>query len=77
MINFSAELNANDDASPSISLEHDILPTMAGTGKFFAFMTDRFWMSIKSAGSAIYANRVMLGEFFDRGTFIFLKIQSK
>ena len=23
-------------------------------------MTDRFWMSIKSAGSAIYANRVML-----------------
>lgn len=50
----------DEDANPSISLEHDILPKMAGTGKFFAFMTDRFWMSIKSAGSAIYANRVML-----------------
>jgi mannose-1-phosphate guanylyltransferase len=57
---YAAELTTNDDASPSISLEHDILPKMAGTGKFFAFMTDRFWMSIKSAGSAIYANRVML-----------------
>merc|ERR1711990_1247663 len=43
-----------------ISLEHDILQQVAGTGKVFAFLTDLFWMSIKSAGSAIYANRVML-----------------
>ena len=47
-----------------ISLEHDILQQVAGTGKVFAFLTDRFWMSIKSAGSAIYANRVMLGKVF-------------
>ena len=47
-----------------ISLEHDILQQVAGTGKVFAFLTDRFWMSINSAGSAIYANRVMLGKVF-------------
>ena len=45
-------------------MEHDILQQVAGTGKVFAFLTDRFWMSIKSAGSAIYANRVMLGNVF-------------
>merc|ERR1712130_89140 len=43
-----------------ISLEQDILTNVAGQGKVFAFMNDKFWMSIKSAGSAIYANRVML-----------------
>ena len=45
-------------------MEHDILQQVAGTGKVFAFLTDRFWMSIKSAGSAIYANRVMLGKVY-------------
>ena len=49
-----------EDVLGRISLEHDILQKFAGTGKVFAFLTDRFWMSIKSAGSAIYANRVML-----------------
>ena len=33
---------------------------MAGEGKLFAYMHDKFWMSIKSAGSAIYANRILL-----------------
>ena len=43
-----------------ISLEEDIITKQAGQGKVFAFMNDKFWMSIKSAGSAVYANRVML-----------------
>lgn len=46
----------------SISLEVDILTKVAGQGKVFAYMNkcNNFWMSIKSAGSAIYANRTML-----------------
>lgn len=43
-----------------ISLEHDILSKIAGAGKMFAYQHDKFWLSIKSAGSALYANRVQL-----------------
>jgi len=44
----------------SISLESDILSKQAGQGKVFAFMNEKFWMSIKSAGSAVYASRIMM-----------------
>lgn len=47
----------------SISLETDILMKVAGQGKVFAYMNDKFWMSIKSAGSAIYANRILLDQY--------------
>lgn len=33
-----------------IFLEKEIFPSLAGKGKLFAFKTERFWMSIKSAG---------------------------
>ena len=48
-----------------ISLEQDILTNVAGQGKVFAFMNDKFWMSIKSAGSAIYgfAKQVYFNKF--------------
>lgn len=36
---------------------------VAGQGKVFAYMNDKFWMSIKSAGSAIYANRILLDQY--------------
>jgi len=44
----------------NISLESDIFCNIAGQGKIFAFVVDQFWLSIKSAGSALYANRVQL-----------------
>ncbi|XP_062518612.1 mannose-1-phosphate guanyltransferase alpha-B-like [Corticium candelabrum] len=47
----------------SISLEQDIISPLAGTGKIFVYKTSRFWSQIKTAGSAIYANRLYLGLF--------------
>ncbi|XP_070570338.1 mannose-1-phosphate guanylyltransferase regulatory subunit alpha-A-like isoform X1 [Ptychodera flava] len=41
----------------AIRLEQDVLTPLAGTGKLYAYETSRFWSQIKSAGSAIYANR--------------------
>ena len=43
-----------------ISLESEVLPRLAGSGKLFAFRMDRFWLNIKSAGSALYANQAIL-----------------
>jgi len=46
-----------------ISFESEVLPELAGTGKLFAYRIDRFWLSIKSAGSALYANRAILDSY--------------
>merc|ERR1711881_138180 len=55
--------NTNDhplDSLGYISLESDIFTQIAGQGKVFSYVAEQFWMSIKSAGSALYANRVQL-----------------
>jgi len=51
---------ANFDKVGYISLEDDIYHEICGQGKMFAYKHNDFWMSIKSAGSALYANRVQL-----------------
>jgi len=51
---------ADFDKVGYISLEHDILSNIAGQGKMFAYKYEKFWLSIKSAGSALYANRMQL-----------------
>lgn len=48
------------DSLGYISLESDIFTKIAGQGKVFSYVAEQFWMSIKSAGSALYANRVQL-----------------
>lgn len=40
-----------------IQLEQEILSPLAGTGKMFALQTNTWWSQLKTAGSAIYANR--------------------
>ncbi|KAJ1519675.1 hypothetical protein ONE63_004940 [Megalurothrips usitatus] len=40
-----------------MQLEQEVLMPLAGTGKFFAMPTATWWSQLKSAGSAIYANR--------------------
>ncbi|XP_045107847.1 mannose-1-phosphate guanyltransferase alpha-A-like isoform X1 [Portunus trituberculatus] len=45
------------EATESIQLEQDILMPIAGTGQAYVYTTDRWWSQIKTAGSAIYANR--------------------
>ncbi|XP_076304579.1 GDP-mannose pyrophosphorylase A isoform X3 [Tachypleus tridentatus] len=46
--------NSNKDC---IHLEQEILAPLAGTGQMFVFQTSRWWSQVKTAGSAIYANR--------------------
>lgn len=41
----------------SLRLEQDILMPLVGTGKLFVYHTKRWWSQLKTAGSAIYANR--------------------
>ncbi|XP_051882039.1 mannose-1-phosphate guanyltransferase alpha-A [Pristis pectinata] len=46
-----------------IRLEQDIFTTIAGRGSLYIYKTDGFWSQIKSAGSAIYANRLYLNQY--------------
>lgn len=47
----------NSTDKDSVRLEQDFLKPLAGTGKVFVYQTTRWWSQIKTAGSAIYANR--------------------
>lgn len=47
--------NGRDPAH--ISFEQDILTRLAGSGRLFAIPVLRWWSQVKTAGSAIYANR--------------------
>ncbi|EEB13773.1 glucose-1-phosphate adenylyltransferase, putative [Pediculus humanus corporis] len=49
--------NGNGNESSLINLEKEILLPMAGIGKLFAYKTVKWWSQLKTAGSAIYANR--------------------
>ena len=41
-------------------VERDVLVPLAGTNKAFLYLTTNWWSQIKTAGSAIYANRHFL-----------------
>ncbi|XP_054275406.1 mannose-1-phosphate guanyltransferase alpha-A [Macrosteles quadrilineatus] len=43
--------------SGCIQLEREVLSPLAGTGRAFVYTTTNWWSQLKSAGSAIYANR--------------------
>jgi mannose-1-phosphate guanylyltransferase len=49
--------NGNGKEAAVIHLETDILMPLAGTGRVFALQTGNWWSQLKTAGSAIYANR--------------------
>ncbi|XP_022702139.1 mannose-1-phosphate guanyltransferase alpha-B-like isoform X1 [Varroa jacobsoni] len=53
--------------SETISLEFDVLTKLAGSSRTcHVFKTERFWTQIKTAGSAIYANRHYLEMYNNR-----------
>ena len=60
---FDEDSLENMKRAQRISFEGDVLPQLAGTGKLFAFRAERFWLSIKSAGSALFANRAILDSY--------------
>ncbi|GFG37546.1 hypothetical protein Cfor_09592 [Coptotermes formosanus] len=49
--------NGNGKEAAIIYLETDVLMPLAGTGSLFALQTKNWWSQLKTAGSAIYANR--------------------
>ncbi|XP_024943480.1 mannose-1-phosphate guanyltransferase alpha [Cephus cinctus] len=51
------QLNGNGKDPAHIALEQDILTRLAGTGRLFALPVTNWWSQVKTAGSAIYANR--------------------
>lgn len=48
--------NGNRESS-HIQLEQEILAPLAGTGKIYVYQSNNWWSQLKTAGSAIYANR--------------------
>lgn len=55
--NSDASGNGNGKEAAIIYLETDVLMPLAGTGSLFALQTTNWWSQLKTAGSAIYANR--------------------
>lgn len=51
------QMNGNGKDPANIALEQDILIKLAGSGRLFALPVLRWWSQVKTAGSAIYANR--------------------
>ncbi|KAG1654935.1 Mannose-1-phosphate guanyltransferase alpha-A [Nymphon striatum] len=55
---YSMDFNEADISNKdAIMLERDILMPFAGTNRLFVYQTNRWWSQIKTAASAIYANR--------------------
>lgn len=54
---FNRQLNGNGKDPAYMSLEQNILMKLAGSDRLFAIPVTNWWSQIKSAGSAIYANR--------------------
>ena len=54
---------SNTESSEDVSkrdtiwLERDLIVPLAGTNSAFLYQTSNWWSQIKTAGSAIYANR--------------------
>lgn len=54
---YNGEPNNGGKESGCIQLEQEVLSPLAGTGRAFVMPTVNWWSQLKSAGSAIYANR--------------------
>lgn len=49
--------HSNGDAIDEIWFERDVIPQLSADGKCFVHKSDAFWSQVKTAGSAVYANR--------------------
>ncbi|XP_070125425.1 mannose-1-phosphate guanylyltransferase regulatory subunit alpha isoform X3 [Equus przewalskii] len=47
----------------TIRLEQDVFSALAGQGQIYVYLTEGIWSQIKSAGSALYASRLYLGQY--------------
>ncbi|XP_034256801.1 mannose-1-phosphate guanyltransferase alpha-A isoform X1 [Thrips palmi] len=63
---YYSDNNHSTKEASCMQLEQEVLMPLAGTGKFFAMPTTTWWSQLKSAGSAIYANRHYLHLYQDK-----------
>ena len=56
----------------TIRLEQDVFSALAGQGQIYVHLTDGIWSQIKSAGSALYASRLYLGQYQHHQTHLSL-----
>ena len=56
--------NGNGKDPGHIQWEQEVLTPLAGTGRLYALISSNWWSQVKTAGSAVYANRHYLGESF-------------
>ncbi|XP_003383396.2 PREDICTED: mannose-1-phosphate guanyltransferase alpha-A-like [Amphimedon queenslandica] len=54
------EMNGTHDSCDAIDLERTVLKKLAAGGKLYLFMNTGFWSQFKTAGNAIYANKLYL-----------------
>lgn len=54
---YAGSLETDTSKRDAIWLEKDVMVPLAGTNTAFVFQTNKWWSQIKTAGSAIYANR--------------------
>lgn len=59
-------INDNSYTKDAVNFEIDIFPALSSEKKLFVYKTENPWSQIKSAGSAIYANRVYLELFIKK-----------
>jgi len=53
-------VNDNSYTRDAVNFEINIFPALSSQKKLYVYKTEKMWSQIKSAGSAIYANRVYL-----------------
>lgn len=53
----------DQDDEEQLRLEQDVLAPLASARKLYVFMTPGYWRQIKSAGSAVPANALILGSY--------------
>lgn len=58
--------NAKSSNHEILYFEHDVLPTLVSRGSLYVYQTEAFWSQVKTAASAVYANRHYLNKA--RGT---------
>jgi mannose-1-phosphate guanylyltransferase len=58
---FRGEIEENGESWESIALEKDIImPSVGSQGQVYVYHSNRMWSQVKTAASAIYANRQYL-----------------
>ncbi|ODN03057.1 Mannose-1-phosphate guanyltransferase alpha-B [Orchesella cincta] len=60
---YDGKIEENGETWESIALERDIIMPLTADGNLYVYHSNRMWSQVKTAGSAIYANRQYLAMY--------------